>query len=64
MLTQQEKDLLDKDINGALIAAFGIRADVMVFVAPRTISRTTSGKVQRTALRARYLAGEIAQHNQ
>jgi acyl-CoA synthetase (AMP-forming)/AMP-acid ligase II len=61
-MSAQEKDLLEKDIHGALIAAFGIRADTVICVAPRTISRTTSGKVQRTALRARYMAGEIAQN--
>ncbi len=56
---RHDHDALDREINGALIAALGIRADATVFVPPRTISRTTSGKVQRTALRARYMQGEI-----
>jgi acyl-CoA synthetase (AMP-forming)/AMP-acid ligase II len=54
-----DRDQIEKDVNGALIAALGIRSDVTVFVAPRSIPRTTSGKVQRAALRARYQQGEI-----
>jgi acyl-CoA synthetase (AMP-forming)/AMP-acid ligase II len=53
---------LDQAINGALIAALGIRADATVFVAPSTIVRTTSGKIQRAALRARWLQGEIERY--
>jgi fatty-acyl-CoA synthase len=58
-IASHERETLDKAINGALIAAFGIRADATVFVPPRTIRRTTSGKVQRTALRAQYMQGQI-----
>ena len=60
-MDEQARLNLDKAINGALIAAFGIRADVVVFVPQRTIPRTTSGKVRRTALRAQYLRGQLAQ---
>jgi acyl-CoA synthetase (AMP-forming)/AMP-acid ligase II len=58
-IDEQERLDLDKAVNGALIAAFGIRADVVVFVPQRTIPRTTSGKVRRTALRAQYLSGQL-----
>jgi len=56
-----QREALDKAVNGALIAGFGIRADVVVFVPQRTIPRTTSGKVQRTALKAQYLSGRFSQ---
>ena len=55
-----ERDQLVKTINGALIAMLGIGADVTVMVPPRTIERTTSGKLRRTALRERYLGGTLA----
>lgn len=58
-LSDEDHQNIDKQINGALIAALGIRADVMLFAAPRSIPRTTSGKIQRAALRARYMQGEI-----
>jgi fatty-acyl-CoA synthase len=58
-LPAEVREQIEKDIGGALIAALGVRADVTLFVAPRSIPRTTSGKVQRAALRARYLRGEI-----
>ncbi len=58
-LDDSQRESMDRDINGALIAALGIRADVVLFVAPRSIPRTTSGKVQRAVLRARYMQGEI-----
>ncbi len=58
-LAEADRDRIEKEINGALIAALGISADVVLLVAPRSISRTTSGKIQRVALRARYLSGEM-----
>ena len=58
-VAEADRDRIEKEINGALIGALGISADVVVFVPPRSISRTTSGKIQRVALRARYLEGEI-----
>jgi acyl-CoA synthetase (AMP-forming)/AMP-acid ligase II len=42
----------------ALSRAFGIAVNV-VLVEPRTVPRTTSGKVQRGLIRARLLAGEV-----
>jgi acyl-CoA synthetase (AMP-forming)/AMP-acid ligase II len=52
-------DELAKAINTDLIAALGIRAQTIVFVKNRTLPRTTSGKLQRTACRQRYLEGSL-----
>jgi acyl-CoA synthetase (AMP-forming)/AMP-acid ligase II len=60
-ISAEEREALDRAVNGMLIGGFGIRADVTIFVPQRTIPRTTSGKVQRTALRARYLRGGLSQ---
>ena len=49
-----------KEINGELLGALGVRADQIVLAAPKTIPKTTSGKIQRTACRDRYLAGQLA----
>jgi acyl-CoA synthetase (AMP-forming)/AMP-acid ligase II len=58
-LDRNERQIMDRDINAALIASLGIRADVVLFVTPRSIPRTTSGKVQRAVLRTQYIRGEI-----
>ena len=52
-------DDLARAINTDLIAALGIRAQTIVFVKNRTLPRTTSGKLQRTACRQRYLDGSL-----
>jgi acyl-CoA synthetase (AMP-forming)/AMP-acid ligase II len=59
-LLAEERERIERDVNGALISALGIRADVTAFVPPRTITYTTSGKVQRAPLRERYLSGAIS----
>ncbi len=46
-----------------LVAAYhGIRIDDIVFIEPGELPRTTSGKVQRSSARLRYLQGEFTQH--
>jgi long chain fatty acid CoA FadD26 len=40
---------------------FGLYVDEIVPVSSGTIGRTTSGKVQRAATRARYERGELAE---
>lgn len=42
-----------------VLEATGVRLDVVVLCAPRAIPKTTSGKVQRTLARDRFLAGEL-----
>lgn len=59
-LASHERSELEKRINAAVIDELGIGIDAFVFTIPRTIARTTSGKVQRGALRERFLAGAFA----
>jgi len=52
-----DRERIEKEINGALIGALGISADVVLFVPPRSISPDHQRQIQRVALRARYLGG-------
>jgi acyl-CoA synthetase (AMP-forming)/AMP-acid ligase II len=45
-------------LRAEVVANLGLRIDVVVLCPPRTIPRTSSGKVQRGLCRRRYLAGE------
>ncbi|GAA3134867.1 fatty acyl-AMP ligase [Streptomyces rectiviolaceus] len=38
---------------------FGVAAGTVLLVAPGTVGRTTSGKIQRTLMRTRFLAGAL-----
>lgn len=42
------------------IAGHGLKVDTIVLTAPGTVPKTSSGKVQRSATRARFLAGDLA----
>lgn len=57
--TQIGHEHLVQRINARLTEKFGIRANTVVFVPRRTIKTTTSGKMQRLALRAEYLAATL-----
>jgi acyl-CoA synthetase (AMP-forming)/AMP-acid ligase II/acyl carrier protein len=48
-------------IRTCVLAALGLRLDVVAVVPPRTVPRTTSGKVRRSACRERFEAGEYAE---
>jgi acyl-CoA synthetase (AMP-forming)/AMP-acid ligase II len=61
-ITEQDRDRLVRDVYGALVGELGIGADVTLTVPPRTIERTTSGKLRRAALRTRWLEGNLPRH--
>lgn len=65
-MTEHERDVLTREVNGALVAAIGLGADDTVIVPPHTIERTTSGKIRRATLSERYAAldlpGQVARH--
>lgn len=42
-----------------VVREFGVAAGSVVLVRPAAVRRTTSGKIQRSAMRALYLAGEL-----
>ncbi|MBI2395354.1 MAG: fatty acyl-AMP ligase [Deltaproteobacteria bacterium] len=58
-LTTQERDLLTKEVNGAILGEVGLGPDITVVVPPRTIERTTSGKLRRAALKTRFIEGTL-----
>jgi len=59
-LTTHERDLLLREVSGAINGALGIGPDITLTVPPRTIERTTSGKLRRAALRTRFLEGALS----
>ncbi len=61
--TAHERELLSRDVSGALVAAVGVGPDVTVVVPPHTIERTTSGKLRRAALKVRFLEGKLPRHD-
>jgi hypothetical protein len=61
-ITEHEREQLVRDVFGAMVGELGIGADVTLTVPPRTIERTTSGKLRRAALRTRWLEGNLPGH--
>lgn len=57
--TPIDHDSVAKRINARLIDAHGIRAEIVLFLPRKTIRTTTSGKLQRVALKNDYLAGVL-----
>ncbi|KAA9381334.1 AMP-binding protein [Microbispora cellulosiformans] len=47
------------ELRTRVLAATGARVDIVVVCPPGAIPRTTSGKVQRSLARTRYVAGEL-----
>ena len=57
---KKTKDLPDPDkIIQAVFAYCNVRPDALVFVSPRTIMKTTSGKMARGPTREQWLAGKL-----
>lgn len=52
-------DVISERIRRAVLADVGIAVDEVILTAPRALPKTTSGKIQRRAARARFLAGDI-----
>ena len=50
---------VSKAMRAAIGAAQGIRPDVIVFVGPGQVPKTTSGKIQRRACRQAYMSGTL-----
>lgn len=56
---EQARLLLERQVLGAVRNAVGVRPDQVRIVAPGTLSKTSSGKLQRLAVRQRYLEGDL-----
>ena len=59
---QNDKDNLKKRIRETCSTVLDIPPDVVELVPPRTVPKTSSGKVRRAATRSLYESGLIAQH--
>ncbi|WP_328505153.1 AMP-binding protein [Streptomyces sp. NBC_00391] len=53
---------LAADIRERVLAATGARVHTVVLCPPRTIPRTTSGKIQHSLARTRHLTGDLGGH--
>lgn len=47
-------------VSAAICEGFGLRPEAVVLLRPGTLPRTTSNKIRRSACRAAYLAGDLA----
>ncbi|WP_019631228.1 fatty acyl-AMP ligase [Actinomadura atramentaria] len=56
---RERVDAVRRSIAAALSAAHGVQADEIVLVAPGTVPKTSSGKLQRGACRVAYERGEL-----
>ena len=56
---RKEQERIETEINSELLAGLGIRADKLLLVPPRTIPKTSSGKIQRVNCRDKFLAGDL-----
>lgn len=56
---RKEQERIETAINSELLAGLGIRADKLVLVPPRTIPKTSSGKIQRVTCREKFMKGEL-----
>jgi len=52
-------EVIDRDIRACLARDMGLFADHVVALPRESFARTTSGKVQRSALKARWVAGDF-----
>ena len=50
---------LTSSIGAALTEEYDVRAGAVLLVRPGTVRRTTSGKVERAAMRRQFLQGEL-----
>jgi fatty-acyl-CoA synthase len=57
---RKQRERIETQVNGELLASLGIRADKLVLVPPKTIPKTSSGKIQRVSCRERYVNGNLA----
>jgi fatty-acyl-CoA synthase len=53
------RDTLQRAVRNALVTGIGTPPDVVVIAGPRTVLKTSSGKIRRSAMRAAYLTGTL-----
>ncbi len=55
----EQRRRLIAEVQASVFAATGLKPDAVYLLKPRSLNRTSSGKVQRALLRARFLRGEL-----
>jgi acyl-CoA synthetase (AMP-forming)/AMP-acid ligase II len=50
---------MEQSVGGEVLSVIGIKPDNIVFVPPRSIPKTSSGKLQRLLCRQRYIEGSL-----
>jgi fatty-acyl-CoA synthase len=53
------REMLQRDIREHIVEGIGTPPDVIVMAEPRTVRKTSSGKIRRNAMRDAYLAGTL-----
>jgi acyl-CoA synthetase (AMP-forming)/AMP-acid ligase II len=56
-------DAVQAEVRRRVLQATGLAVDEIVLAPKGTIARTTSGKLRRAELRARYVAGTLVHQN-
>ena len=57
-----QHDALRRAVRDALVTGIGSPPDVVLIARPRTVLKTSSGKIRRTAMREAYLTGSLSAH--
>ena len=60
--TAARREALQRAVRDALVTGVGTPPDVVVIADPRTVLKTSSGKIRRSAVRDAYLAGTLGSH--
>ena len=55
----KSRQMIVKQISAQVLAAVGVRPDKTILVTPRTLPKTTSGKLQRLLAKKRYEQGKL-----
>jgi len=57
--SRDKQEALQRAVRDALVTGIGAPPDVVVIAPPRTVLKTPSGKIRRSAMRQAYLAGTL-----
>ncbi|MBZ5559966.1 MAG: AMP-binding protein [Acidobacteriia bacterium] len=57
-----QREALQRAVRDALVNGIGSPPDVVVIADPRTVLKTSSGKIRRSAMREAYLKGTLGTH--
>lgn len=58
-ITQEESDKVVAEVRGALAESHQLQLHALILIKPASLLRTTSGKIQRVAMKKAYLEGQL-----